>query len=190
MLGQMEKTDNRDEVPARPGRRRPSLGVVIALVAIVLAGSGAALVAFSSSGAAQAASQPGVSLAALNTALGRPSYQRCQLRPRCRRRIAVLRMLREGLHGQLTYETPYGPRTVAFERGTTGSVQGGAVTVTALDHTTWTWHLVSDTVIRQDGRRVSRSSLASGQRVLVVGPVRGSTNDARLIVIGAAAPAR
>jgi hypothetical protein len=188
MLGQMEKTGK---------RRRPSLGVVIALVAIILAGGGAALVAFGSQGAAQPASQPGVSLAALNTALGSgPPHHRharrqdCRLRPRCRRRIAVLRLLRQGLHGQLTYETVHGPRTVAFERGTTASVTSGAVIVTAPDHTTWTWHLLKNTVVRRDGHRVSRSSLASGQRVLVVGPVRGSASDARLIVIGAAASAR
>jgi hypothetical protein len=193
MLGQVEKTDAPDI--GQTGRRRPSLSLVVALVAVLLAGGGAAMVASGLPGSSQPASQPGVSLTALNRVLGAPRtglYPRagCRLRPRCRRRLATLRLLRQGLHGQITYQTAQGFRTLAFERGLVGSVSGGAVSVTAADHTTWTWHLTGRTAVRQDGRRVSRASLASGERILVVGPVSGGTDEARLIVIGAAGSAR
>lgn len=80
-----------------------------------------------------------------------------RLRASCHRRIARLRLLARSLHGQVTYESPAGPRTLAFERGTVDSVRGGAVTVTSADGTTWTWHLTGRTVIRQDGRLASRT---------------------------------
>jgi hypothetical protein len=108
------------------------------------------------------------------------------LRRHCRR-LAVLRRLARGVHGQLTYRTPGGFATLAFERGTIASVSGTTVTVTAADGTTWTWHLPSSTMIRRGGRRVTAAALARGQRVLAVGPVLSGQNDARLIRVAAVA---
>jgi hypothetical protein len=109
----------------------------------------------------------------------------------CRGRLGRLRLLIRGEHGQVTYRAKDGTsKTLAFERGKVTGVTGTAVTVQAADGTTWTWHLVSDSVVRQDSRKVSGSSLAVGQQVFAGGPVVNGTDDARLIVIRpATAPA-
>ncbi|HUZ24279.1 MAG TPA: hypothetical protein VMV07_11000 [Streptosporangiaceae bacterium] len=101
----------------------------------------------------------------------------------CRHRLARVRLLVRGIHGQFTFQTKRGAKTLAFERGTIQSVSGAAVTVSASDGTTWTWHLVSTTVVRQDRKKVASSSLADGQRVFVGGPVVSGADNARLIVI-------
>ena len=100
-----------------------------------------------------------------------------------RRVLARLRLL-GGMHGQFTFGTKSGPRTLAFERGTVTSVTSAAITVRAADGTTWTWQLTSTSIVRDDGMRAARAVLAAGQRVFVAGPVPGSARDARLIVIG------
>jgi hypothetical protein len=101
---------------------------------------------------------------------------------------ARLRPLVRGIHGQFTYRTKHGVKTLAFERGTIQQVAGTAVTVRAPDGTTWTWQVVGDTVVRQDRAKVGAASLAAGQRVFVGGPVVSGVDDARLIVIRPAAP--
>ena len=104
-----------------------------------------------------------------------------------------------GEHGQITFKTKKGSRTVAFERGVIATASSSSVVVKAADGTTMTWHLVSKTaVIRVQDRgrsrtrirgknrtrdRVGASALAAGQRVFVVGAVVGGTDDARLIII-------
>ena len=96
-----------------------------------------------------------------------------------------------GEHGQITFRTKKGSRTVAFERGVIQTASSSSVVVKAADGTTLTWHLVSKTaVIRAQYRtkdrtidRVSASALAAGQRVFVVGAVVGGTDDARLVII-------
>jgi hypothetical protein len=112
----------------------------------------------------------------------------------CRGRLGRLRLLIRGEHGQVTVRAKDGTsRTLAFERGKVTAVTGTAVTVTAADGTTWTWHLVSDSVVREGGQKVSASRLAPGQQVFAGGPVVNGADDARLIVIRppalAAAPA-
>jgi hypothetical protein len=116
-------------------------------------------------------------------AAGRPWAARAALRA-CGRRLRRLRVL-AGIHGQFTFETKNGPRTLKFERGVVVSVSATAVVVRAQDGTTWAWDLVSNTVVRQDARRAATSALSAGQHVFVGGPVTGGANDARLIVIRA-----
>jgi hypothetical protein len=100
------------------------------------------------------------------------------------RRDALARLRRlGGIDGQFTFETKSGPKTVAFERGTIQSVSGQNVVVKAKDGTTWSWTLVTDSVVREDGTKTSTSSLATGDLVFVGGPVVGGAHDARLIVI-------
>ena len=94
-------------------------------------------------------------------------------------RVALLR----GIDGQVTVRTAHGLRALAFERGTVQSATGATVVVRATDGTTWTWDLVSDTVVREHGAKVQRSALATGQSVWVGGPVVSGAKDARLIVI-------
>ena len=55
--------------------------------------------------------------------------------------------------------------------------------VKAKDGTTWSWTLVTDSVVRDDGSKTTTSSLAAGDLVFVGGPVVRGTHDARLIVI-------
>jgi hypothetical protein len=123
-------------------------------------------------------------------AAGRPALAR-RVRAACRGRLARLRLMVAGMHGEFTFQARKGGvKTLAFERGTVSSVRGGSVTVAASDGTTWTWHLVSDTVVRQGGRKVSASSLADGQQVFAGGPVVSGADNARLIVIRPAAGGR
>jgi hypothetical protein len=108
----------------------------------------------------------------------------------CRGRLGRLRLPIRGEHGQVTFRAKNGAtKTLAFERGKVTAVSGTAVTVAAADGTTWTWHLVSDTVVRQGAKKISASSLAVGQQVFAGGPVVNGTDDARLIYTGPAAAA-
>ncbi len=102
--------------------------------------------------------------------------------PRVRRALARLRAL-GGVDGEFTYHNSTGYHTLAFERGTIESVSGSNVVVRASDGTTWTWLIVSDTVIRQNGSKATASALASGEPVFAGGPVVNGAKDARLIVI-------
>src|SRR5262249_12694809 len=91
-------------------------------------------------------------------AAGRSSAARLPLW-RCARRLRRIRAL-GGLHGQFTFETKTGVRTIAFERGVIRSVSGSDVVVQAKDGTTWTWVLGGSTVIREKGKRVAASALS------------------------------
>jgi hypothetical protein len=100
-----------------------------------------------------------------------------------RRRLFRFVLLR-GVDGQFTFRTRQGTlRTLAFERGVIQSVTSSAIVVRAVDGTTWTWDLVSNTVVREHGQKTSASALTSGEPVWVGGPVISGAKDARLIVI-------
>jgi hypothetical protein len=146
----------------------------------------------SSNGAAPAGARPGAAICAQAArrlrAAKRPTAAR-RVGAVCRHRLARVRRLVRGIHGQFTYQTKKGAKTLAFERGMIQSVTGTAVTVAASDGTTWAWQLVGNTVVRTGGKKVDRSSLATGQRVFAGGPVVGGADDARLIVIRPAASA-
>jgi hypothetical protein len=111
---------------------------------------------------------------------------RCRL---VRRRVFAFFLLR-GVDGQFTIQTKQGTKTLAYERGVIQSVSAGkSVTVKASDGTTWTWDLVSTTVIRDRQGKLSQSSLNSGTPVWVGGPVVQGAKDARLIVVRPPQPA-
>jgi hypothetical protein len=120
-------------------------------------------------------------LAARLRAAGHPVAARAVTRA-CFRRLLRLRLL-GAEHGQVTFRTRRGPRTLAFERGAIRSVSGKVIVVQAADGTTWTWNLTSRTIIREDRQRRTTRALADGLRVFVAGPVSGGAKDARLIVI-------
>jgi len=88
-----------------------------------------------------------------------------------------------GIHGQFTFETASGPRTLAYERGVIQLISGSDVVVQAKDGTRWTWVLESNTVIRQNRQQVTASALSVGEQVFAGGPVVSGGYDARLIVI-------
>jgi hypothetical protein len=85
-----------------------------------------------------------------------------------------------GEHGTVTFNSKSGPVTAVFERGTVESDTGSVITVTAKDGTTWTWDLVTNTVVRQDGQT---ATVATGDQVFVVGTQVSGVNNARLIRI-------
>jgi hypothetical protein len=97
-------------------------------------------------------------------------------------RLARLRRL-SGMYGQYTYETKSGSHTLAYERGTITSVSSGDVVVRAANGTSWTWDLTGTSVVRENGKKETASTLATGQTVLAGGPVTGGARDARLVVI-------
>jgi hypothetical protein len=108
------------------------------------------------------------------------------LRRYLRLRAGLVRLwllARRALHGQITVATKKGPRTIAFERGTVQSLSGSSVIVKAADGTAWTWQVGKATLVIKAGQRVGSSALAAGQRVFVIGQVRGGSDDARRVVI-------
>lgn len=120
---------------------------------------------------------------------GHPAAARAVLRAagaRCRgwrHRLARVALLR-GIDGQFTFRGKGGTiRTLAFQRGIVQSASGSTVVVHAADGTTWTWDLVSSTVVRENGNKTSTSALATGEPVWVGGPVVSGAKDARLVVI-------
>ena len=154
-----------------------------------LAGGGVALAAVSGSGAsaagAQLSPQTSAQAAELNSTLNTASSTSSAV-PAGRVRWALGRLRRFGVDGQLTYHNKKGFHTVAFERGTIQSVSGSDVVVKAADGTTWTWAIVSDTVVRKAGSKTTTSALSAGEAVFAGGPVVNGAKDARLIVIRAA----
>jgi len=104
----------------------------------------------------------------------------------CRDHLVRLRAL-GGLHGQFTFRTKSGTRTLAFTRGVLESASTGQLVVKSADGTSWTWDLVGNTVVREQGKIVARTALADGEQVFVGGPVVSGASDARLIVIRPAA---
>jgi hypothetical protein len=102
--------------------------------------------------------------------------------PRLRRALARLRAL-GGVHGEFTFQNKTGFHTLAFERGTIQSVTGTDVVVQAPDGTSWTWAIVSNTVVRENGSKTTTGALSAGESVFAGGPVADGARDARLIVI-------
>jgi hypothetical protein len=177
-----------------------------------LAGSGSDSSGMTGTGASPGAAHPKAAAACARAArrlrATRHPVAAHRVRAVCRRRLERVRLLVRGIHGQFTFQTKKGAKTLAFERGTVEAVTASTVTVRAADGVTWTWHLVSNTVVRQintqqsgtqsggkqsggkqGSAKVGVSRLADGQRVFVGGPLVGGADNARLIVIRPAASA-
>ncbi len=145
---------------------------------ITLALSASGTPAASAASAAQAASA-----STLNSALSTADGTAASIPlPRIRRALARLRAL-GGVHGQFTYHNATGFHTLAFERGTIIEVSGADLVVRAPDGTVWTWLIVSDTVVRQNGSKATANALADGEAVFTGGPVINGARDSRLIII-------
>jgi hypothetical protein len=186
----------------RPSGPRTRVAALVAACAVVAGGAFAITDAVSGSGSAappaatagtatgltgQAAvlngalSDASFSSSASTSAQSTPAATRAAVR-RVHRALARLRLL-GGMHGEFTFKTKEGPRTLAFERGTVISVAGPDVTVRAADGTMWTWVVTGTSVVREDGTRTSAAALADGQSVFAGGSVTGATRDALLLVI-------
>jgi len=172
--------------PAAGGRKKRILrwgaGITLAGflagggIAFALSGSGTpAASATSTTQSAQAAVLNSAFSTAGSTAANVP------LR-RIRWAIARLRAL-GGVHGEFTYHNAKGFHTLAFERGTITSVSGSDLVVRAPDGTVWTWQIVSNTVVRQNGVKTTTGALTDGETVFTGGPVVNGAMDSRLIVV-------
>jgi len=155
-------------------------GIGAALVGF-LVGGGITLAAVSGGGTA-AAGASGAQAAALNTALSDAAGNSAVPPARIRWALGRLRHL-GGVDGTATFHNKTGFHTISFQRGTVQSVSGGDVVIKSADGTTWTWHIVSDTVVRQNGSKTTTSALSAGETVFAGGPVVSGSRDARLIVI-------
>ena len=184
-----------DDMPTAPqsGRRR-RWAAVLAVTAVAV-GGGAFAVAEAATGspaAPAALAAPAASVAAgaqgSTTTQADTSTEAAALNSALsgHGRLGRLRRL-GGLYGQFTVETKNGARTVAFERGTIASVAGDDVVVRARNGMTEVWTLTTNSVVREHGKRVTRSALSSGELVFAGGPVTGGAHDIRLIVIRQAA---
>ena len=122
------------------------------------------------------------SAAALNTTLSDAAGNSAVPPARVRWALGRLRHL-GGVDGTATFHNKTGFHTISFERGTVQSVTGSDVVIKAADGTTWTWQIVSDTVVRKNGGKTTTSALSAGETVFAGGPVVSGTRDARLIVI-------
>jgi len=151
-----------------------------------LAGGGIALAVVAAGGntAPTPSSGPASSAqaAALNTALSDAAGNSAVPPARVRWALGRLRHL-GGVDGTVTFHNKTGFHTLSFERGTIQSVSGSDVVIKAADGTTWTWHIVSDTVVRKNGAKATTSALSAGETVFAGGPVVSGARDARLIVI-------
>ena len=164
---------------AAPDRRKRwyRWGVGAAVLGL-LAGGGITLAAVSGGGA----SAPSAQAAALNTTLGDAAGNSAVPPARVRWALGRLRHL-GGVDGTATFHNKTGFHTISFERGTVQSVTGSDVVIKAADGTTWTWQIVSDTVVRKNGGKTTTSALSAGETVFAGGPVVSGARDARLIVI-------
>ena len=111
----------------------------------------------------------------------RAATARCRF---IRRRIVRFFLLR-GVDGQFSFTAADGTvRTLAYVRGVIESVSNGtSIVVKAADGSSWAWQLVSTTVVRDSGGKISQSTLSVGEPVWVGGPVVSGMKDARLIFV-------
>ena len=167
--------------PSRSARRKRwyRWGVGAAVFGF-LVGGGITLAAVS--GGTPPSSASSTQAAALNTALSDAAGNPAVPPARVRWALGRLRHL-GGVDGTVTFHNQTGFHTLAFERGTIQSVSGSDVVIKAADGTIWTWHIVSDTVVRKNGGKTTMSALSAGQTVFAGGPVVSGTRDVRLIVI-------
>jgi hypothetical protein len=174
-----------DANPTEPQRpRRRWFRWVAGLTGGFLVGGGITLAVVS--GGTTAAASPAASAqgAQLNTAL----TDAAGAAPRARVRWALGRIRRlGGVEGTATFHNKKGFHTLSFERGTIESVTGSDVVIKSPDGTTWTWKIVSDTVVRKNGGKTAASALTAGEKAFAGGPVVSGARDARLIIVRPAA---
>jgi len=171
--------------PAWSPKRRLRWGAGVTLAAF-LVGGGITLAAVSAGGTATASPASSSQGAQLNTALTEAGSAAAPARVRWA--LGRIRHL-GGVEGTATFHNKKGFHTLSFERGTIQSVSGGDVVIKSPDGTTWTWKIVSDTVVRKNGGKTTASALSAGETVFAGGPVVSGTRDARLIIVKPAAPA-
>jgi hypothetical protein len=176
---------------AEPGsswspKRRLRWGAGIIMAAFLVGGGiTLAVVSAGNTAASPVSSAQG---AQLNTALSDAAGSSAVPAARVRWALGRIRRL-GGVEGTATFHNKKGFHTLSFERGSIQSVSGGDVVIKSPDGTTWTWKIVSDTVVRKDGAKTTASALSAGETVFAGGPVVSGARDARLIIVKPAASA-
>jgi hypothetical protein len=182
------ENDTFQAAAAAPDRKRRRLrwGAGITLAGF-LAGGAIALAVVTGGGVAAAGSASGPG-AELNSVLSTAASSGPAATPaKVRWALGRLRRL-GGVDGTVTFHNKKGFHTLSFERGTIQSVSSSDVVIKASDGTTWSWQIVSDTVVRKNGSKTTVSALSAGETVFAGGPVVNGAKDARLIVIGKSQP--
>jgi hypothetical protein len=100
-----------------------------------------------------------------------------------RLRLTLRHLVRRAEHGQVTFATRNGQKTLVFARGAIQDVSATSMVVKAADGTTWTWNLASSTIVKRDGHRTNAAALSAGQKVLVVGQLAGGADEARRVFV-------
>ena len=176
---------------ARSPKRRLRWGVGITLAGF-LVGGGITLAVVSAGGTPVASAVAGPVSSAqgsqLNTELSDAAGSSAVPAARVRWALGRIRRL-GGVEGTATFHNKKGFHTLSFERGSIQSVSGSDVVIKSPDGTTWTWKIVSDTVVRKNGAKTTASALSAGETVFAGGPVVSGARDARLIIIKPAASA-
>jgi hypothetical protein len=188
--------------PARRSGRARRVVTSVAASAVLLGGGAAIGVALTGGASASTGNTATATAANTSATTGAASAGRCaKLAQRLQShgyQVAATRLLAfckspllrlalvGGEHGEVTFQTTAGPKTIAVERGTIQSVSSSGITVQAKDGTTWTWDFATNTVVREARQAVGRDKLTTGETVLVAGPVVNGAHDARLIRIRSA----
>jgi hypothetical protein len=173
--------------PSRPARSKKWYRWGVGATVFGLLAGGGITWAAVSGGGAPASSASSARAAALNTALTDAAGDQAVPPARVRWALGRLRHL-GGVDGTATFHNKTGFHTLSYERGTIQSVSGSDVVIKAADGTTWTWHVVSDTVVRKNGAKTTTSALSAGETVFAGGPVVSGARDARVIIIRPARP--
>jgi hypothetical protein len=174
--------------PSRPARSNKWYRWGVGAVVFGLLAGGGITWAAVSGGGTPASSASSARAAALNTALTDAAGSQADSPARVRWALGRLRHL-GGVDGTATFHNKTGFHTLSFERGIIQSVSGSDVVIKAADGTTWTWHVVSDTVVRKNGAKATTSALSAGETVFAGGPVVSGARDARVIIIRPSGPA-
>jgi hypothetical protein len=151
-------------------------GITLAVV------SGGTTAAASPAGSPASSPVSSAAAAQLNTALTDAAGTPAVPRARVRWALGRIRHL-GGVEGNVTFHNKKGFHTLSFERGTIQSVTGSDVVIKSPDGTTWTWKIVSDTVVRKNGAKTTASALSAGEQAFAGGPAVSGARDARLIII-------
>jgi hypothetical protein len=152
------------------------------LTAGFLVGGGITLAVVSGGTTASASPASSARAAQLNTALTDAAGTSAVPARRVRWALGRIRRL-GGVEGTATFHNKKGFHTLSFERGTIESVSGSDVVIKSPDGTTWTWKIVSDTVVRKNGGKTTTSALTAGETAFAAGPVVSGARDARLIIV-------
>jgi hypothetical protein len=172
--------------PKRTAIMRRKVRWTAGIAAAALLAAGGTLIGLNLAGHSSPAAANTASATALNSELSAAAAPPCHHAKKsgtCH--VRRLRLLREihGMYGQIAYNTSSGTKTLAFERGTIQSASNGQLIVKAKNGTTWTWTVASNSVIKQNSKAASSSSLLNGDHVFVAGWESGGAKDARVVLI-------